>query len=449
MSCLSNPIKTLLRKAPKMRREDSILPDMSEVTTIILGGGEGKRLFPLTQSCCKPNISFGGRYRLIDVPISSAINSGCHKIFVITQFLSTALHRHIIKTYSHFGFDSSGIEILSPELKPGKKSWFEGTADAVRQNLDYFLEFPTEYFLILSGDQLYSMDFRKILQIAKSTNADLVLAAQPITKNDCQRMGVLQVNENQMITKFLEKPKDASDIEGMEFPKNLKNQFSKAHPQKSHLGSLGIYLFKKEALLKLLVNDHREDFGMHLLPSIIAHGNSAAYLFDGYWEDIGTIESFYTANMKLTYQNPEFNFYDETKPVYTSHSNLAASKILASQINNCMICNGSLIEKSKISHSILGPRTVIRKGCVIKDTYIIGNDFYQRPALTKELTELLDIGKNCTITKTIIDVNVRIGENVTLVNKDNLLHYDGENIYIRNGVIIVPRNTTIPDGFTL
>ncbi len=449
MELMSNPIKTLLSKRPLIKEGDAVLPDMSEVTTIILGGGEGKRLFPLTQTCCKPNVSFGGRYKLIDVPISNAINSGCHKIFVITQFLSTALHRHINKTYSHFGFDSCGIEILSPELKPGKKSWFEGTADAVRQNLEHLLEYPTEYFLILSGDQLYTMDFRKMLQLAKSTNADLIIAAQLITKKDCPRLGVLQVDNQQMITRFVEKPQDEQLIDEMQIPNLLKNRFSKKHPQHNHLGSMGIYLFKKEALIKLLLGDARADFGMHLLPSIISQGNSAALLFNGYWEDIGTIESFYNANIKLTYPNPEFNFYDEIKPIYTSHSNVSPSKISGGQINNCIICEGSIIEKSKISHSILGQRTVIRKGCTVTDSYLMGNDYYKHTVLPIEHTELLEIGKNSVIQKAIIDKNVRIGENVSLINKVGLRNFDGNNIYIRDGIIIVPRNATIPNGFTL
>lgn len=442
-------MKTLSRKGPILRQEDLTLPGMSEVTTIILGGGEGNRLFPLTQSCCKPNVSFGGRYRLIDVPISNAINSGCHKIFVITQFLSTSLHRHIIKTYGHFGFDSYGIEILSPELRPSKKSWFEGTADAVRQNIEYFLEHPFEYFLILSGDQLYTMDFRKILQLAKSTNADLVLAAQMITESECKRMGTLQIDQRQMITHFIEKPQDPSVIKKMQLPQDLKQQFSELNQRRNYLGSMGIYLFKKQFLLNLLASDPGKDFGMDLLPKCILKGNSAAYLFDGYWEDVGTIDSYYHANIKLTEPRPVFNCYDEMKPIYTAHTNIPAAKVSESAINNCIICEGSLIDKSKITHSILGPRSVIRAGCNITDSYLMGNDSYQHISPLNAHTEELEIGENTVISKSIIEKNVRIGKNVSLINKKNIAHLDAENIYIRNGIIIVPHSVTIPDGFKL
>lgn len=449
MTTTTNPIEVLMRKATLKARKASILPDMGRVATIILAGGEGKRLFPLTQKCCKPAINFGGRYRLIDVPISNAINSDCQKIFVVTQFLSTSLHRHIMRGYSHYGFDVKGIEILSPEQKPGKSTWFEGTADAVRQNIDHLLEASADYFLILSGDQLYTIDFRKMLQVALTTKVDLVVASLPISETDCKRMGVLKTDDNGIITDFLEKPKDRSHLSGMEISSILKAKLLRNGNSNNYLGSMGIYLFKKEALLSLLEEDKREDFGMHLLPTIIAKGNTATYLFDGYWEDIGTIESFYQANMGLTAALPAFNCYDETRPIFTSHSHLAAPKISASRIDHSIICEGSIINGCEINGSIIGPRTVLRPGCRIENSYLMGNDYYQRPTATEALPELLQVGKDCIISKTIVDKNVRIGDGVQLINKKKLSHYDGEGIYIRDGIIVVPNGASIPDGFIL
>lgn len=444
-TALPTPTKIALRGMAH-----SAQPDMNRVATIILGGGKGTRLFPLTQSRCKPAISFGGRYRLIDVPISNSINSGCHKIFIITQFLSSSLHQHIFQTYRHDVFSSGFLELLPAEQRYSEHKWFAGTADAIRQNLDYFIETPVDYFLILSGDQLYKMDFRPMLQFAREKNADLVVASLPVSKTDAKRMGVMKVDSNSFITDFLEKPQDENLLEQMQaLPETFETFDIPYSDQRPLLGSMGIYLFKREALIKLLEKDPREDFGKHLIPTKVGMGSAAAYLHDGYWEDIGTVASFYNANMALTHQQPAFNWYEETWPVFSTRYNLPGPKIQNTHVVDSIICEGSLIEAEEVSRCVLGPRSVIKKGCKIRDSYTLGNDFYKPPIQTGRLPDELHIGENCVIHKAIIDKHVYIGDNVQLVNKNNLDHYNGEDVYIRDGIIVVPRGASLRKGFVL
>lgn len=430
------------RESPRSRQSDSI--DMNRVASIILGGGQGTRLFPLTVTRCKPAISFGGRYRLIDVPISNSINSGCQKIFIVTQFLSSSLHQHIFKTYHRDTFSSGFIELLPAEQRAYDSGWFQGTADAVRQNIDYFIETPVDYFLILSGDQLYNMDFRKMLQFARKSNADMVVAAIPINEQDTKRMGVLKIDENSFIREFIEKPQEASLIEEFQLPDHASRDKGR-----HYLGSMGIYLFKRDVLLDLLSHDPREDFGKHLIPTQVERGSSAAYVHDGYWEDIGTIDSFFQANMALTRKNSSFNCYDEANPIFSLRYNLPGPKISDTKITNVIICEGAIVDALEVSDSILGPRTMVKKGTIIRNSYIMGNDYYTPPIRTARLPEKLSIGEHCLLDRVIVDKHVFIGNNVELTNKQNLNHYDGDNVYIRDGIIIVPRGVSLPDGFKL
>jgi len=424
--------------------------DMGKVATIILGGGEGTRLFPLTTTRCKPAISFGGKYRLIDIPLSNSINSKCLKIFVITQFLSTSLHQHINKTYRPGNYNTGFIELLSVEQKPKIKNWFLGTADAVRQNLEYFVDIPVDYFLILSGDQLYNMDFQGMVRFAKETNADLVIATLPVKEENAKRMGLLKIDESHAIVDFTEKPKEKKILNSFKLENFLSEDFNLDNINEPHyLGSMGIYLFKREALLNLLEIDLREDFGKHLIPTQVKNGKTYAYVYNGYWEDIGTILSYYQANIALTRPNPELKFYDENNPIFTTHQNLPGPKILNSKIEYSLISDGSYIEADLISNSILGARTVVRSGTIIKDSYIIGNDYYVSPIAKGKDAKTFEIGKNCTISRAIIDKHVHIGNNVQLINKENLMNYNSDDIYIREGIIIVTRGTSIPDGFIL
>lgn len=415
--------------------------DMNRVAAIILGGGQGTRLFPLTQSRCKPAICFGGRYRLIDVPISNAINSGCHKLFVITQFLSSSLHQHIFQTYRYDIFSSGFLELLPAEQKPKHQEWFQGTADAVRQNIDYFIETPVDYFLILSGDQLYNMDYQEMMRVAKQTDADLTIAALPVDKPNAKRMGLLNIDADNCVVDFCEKPQQEELLQSM--------RCEICPEERPYLGSMGIYLFKREALLRLLEQDLREDFGKHLIPTKVADGSVAAYIFQGYWEDIGTIESFYNANIALTEPDPLFDCYEEQRPIFSRRYNLPGPKIYDTFVKNAIICEGCVVKGAEVSRSILGPRVVVKKGTVIRDAYLMGNEFYKPPIRSGRLPDELSIGENCLIQKAVLDKHVQIGNGVQLINKNKLSHYNSEDVYIRDGIIVVPRGASLPDGFIL
>jgi glucose-1-phosphate adenylyltransferase len=424
---------------------------MHSVASIILGGGEGTRLHPLTLSRCKPAINFGGKYRLIDVPISNSIHSECYKIYVLTQFLSSSLHHHIFQTYMQGGRSAGMIEILTAEQKPSQKMWYQGTADAVRQNIDYLLESPVEYFLILSGDQLYNINFQDMFLFAKETNADVVVASLPVNAQDATRMGILKVNESNLITEFYEKPKEQAILDRLRSPRQVIQRAGVSpDTQRDYLGSMGIYLFKRKAMADILARDPREDFGKHLIPKMVLEGRASAFLYDGYWEDIGTIDSYYNANMALTELKPSFGFHNESRPIYTSRFDLPPAKFFDTHMKQTILCEGALIEADEITHSIIGPRTVVHKGAIIRDSYLMGNDYYVSPVLDNQsLPSEPCIGEDCIITKAIIDKNVCIGKGVQLINKQKLTHFDGDHIFIRDGIIIASRGAVIPDGFIL
>ena len=439
------------KKTKRDKASNSFSVDMRLVASVILGGGEGTRLHPLTLTRCKPAINFGGKYRLIDVPISNSIHADCGKIFVLTQFLSSSLHHHIFQTYMQGGRASNLIEILTAEQKPSHRSWFQGTADAVRQNLDYLLESPFEYFLILSGDQLYNINFQEMLIFAKSIDADVVVAALPVNAQDATRMGILKVNEENLITQFHEKPQAKALLQKLRSSCETTEHLGVSASSKRHfLGSMGIYLFKRKALVDLLKRDQREDFGKHLIPSLVEKERVVAFLYDGYWEDIGTIETYYHANLALTYPQPQFSFYNELRPIFTNRYDLPPTKITNAEIQQAIVCEGVIAECDEVTHSILGPRAVIHKGSIIRNSYIMGNDYYESTIRAHHrLPFQPHIGENCILDRTIVDKNVKIGKNVQLINKKNLTHFDSENIFIRDGIIIVTRGATIPDGFIL
>ncbi len=438
------------RSSQVVETSDSQSVDMRQVASLILSGGEGTRLHPLTLARCKPAINFGGKYRLIDVPISNSLHAGCKKVFLLTQFLSSSLHQHVFQTYMQ-GPGAGSIEILTAEQKPSKKNWFQGTADAVRQNIDYLLESPFEYFLILSGDQLYNIDFQEMVHFAKKNDSDVVVATIPVNTQDAKRMGILKVDEQNSITSFYEKPQDNDLLQQLRSPSNILEKAGVAPAgERVYLGSMGIYLFKRKALVDLLSEDIREDFGKHLIPTKVASGKISAYLYTGYWEDIGTIETFYQANLALTETNPVFNFHNEARPIYTYRYDLPPAKFTTCQIQKSILCEGSIIEADEITHSLLGPRTVIGSGAIIRDSYLMGNDYYVSPVNDHcKLPSEPQIGENCIIKKAIIDKNVRIGKGVQLINKQHLTRYESELVFIRDGIIVVPRGSVLPDGFIL
>lgn len=448
-----NLITTQTVDQVELQSAGAMLPqpvDMRRIATVILGGGQGTRLAPLTNARCKPAVPIAGKYCLIDIPISNALNSGCQQIFILTQFLSSSLHKHVMRTYRPGTFSRGFIELLPAELGPVNRSWFQGTADAVRQNMPNLMETSADYFLILSGDQLYNMNFQAMLQCALETHADLVVGALPVIESDAKRMGLLKLNEDRFITEFCEKPQDRNVLSRMKMPEfTIKQLGDDFDTRRQYLGSMGIYLFKRQALFDLLQHDPREDFGKHLIPTKVAQGSVAAFLHQGYWEDIGTIASFFDANIALTADKPLFNCHDENNPIFSEPLHLPPPKIINTQISNAMICDGALIEADAITSSIIGPRSVLKPGVVISNSYLMGNDFYKPAKQVAHLPSTLQIGENTIIDRAIIDKHVCIGRGVRLINRDKLKQYSSEHIHIRDGIIIVTSGASIPDNFVL
>lgn len=410
---------------------------VDRVAAVILAGGQGTRLFPLTQYRCKPAVGFGGRYRLIDIPLSNSLNSKIARLFVISQYFASNLHQHILATYHLDMTQTGGIELLCPEENSQKKVWFEGTADAVRQNMDHLLKSSADYFLILSGDQLYNIDFREMIRFAKEKDADLVIASLEVGEPEAKRMGLLKMSGASEVTDFIEKPKEKEVLAKFK----LKNG--------KYLGSMGIYVFKRNALIALL-QESGVDFGHHLLPIQVQRGKTFAYVYDGYWVDIGTVASLYEANMALLEQTNCLDTYDEANPIYTQPQNVPSPIIKETLIKNSIISQGSVIEAKEIVHSVIGIRSKIKKGTRIYNSVVMGNHFY-RPPLHQHppLPDEFSIGENCLIEKAIIDEHTKIGNRVQLVNKNKLQKYDGNGVYIRDGIIIVTTGTELPDGFSL
>jgi len=420
----------------------------SNVLGVIMGGGEGKRLFPLTKERAKPAVPIAGKYRLVDIPISNCINSNIRHIYILTQFNSASLHRHIHQSYAFDRFSRGFVEILAAQQTTGGGStWYQGTADAVRQNLRYFLEENYEYIVILSGDQLYRMDFRKVLQQHVESYADVTIAAIPVTRGEASSLGILQVNEEKRIVRFVEKPRDEDLLSELKLQDPLLSHLKITSSDDHYLASMGIYVFNREILRKLLDNDHT-DFGKHIIPDAIGRYRVSAYLFQGYWEDVGTIRSFFEANLALCSFKPSFNFFDRNAPVYTHARFLPSSKLVESYVRNALIADGSVILRSRIENAVIGVRSFIGTDCVLRDTILMGCDFYET---THEMLEEdamgiphMSIGPGSKIERTIIDKNVHIGEGVVITDKSGSPDFDGPNYYIRDGIVIIPKNAVIP-----
>ncbi|MCB1116721.1 MAG: glucose-1-phosphate adenylyltransferase, partial [Chlamydiia bacterium] len=408
---------------------------------------QGTRLFPLTQHRCKPAVNFGGRYRLVDVPISNSLNSNMNHIYVISQYFSSALNQHIKETFPLDHFQGGSLNLLCPEERPDGKVWYEGTADAVRKNLEELTKLPIDYFLILSGDQLYNMDLEAMVQFAYEKDADLTIAALPVGESVASRFGLLNIDNEANIIDFIEKPKDPEVLKKFEIPEDFveTHDVHCANPP-CFLASMGIYVFKKEVLINLLKENNGEDFGKHIIPDQLKRGKGAAFLYQGYWEDIGTISSYFEANLSLTTNDLGLDLYNEVLPIYAHNHYLPGARLTDTFIKDSIICDGAIIEGKEVNHTIVGVRTVIKKGTTIKDSILLGNKTYSN---VNDATSHYTIGENCQIEKTIIDLNVTLGNNVKLINKDNLKTYDGDGIYIRDGIIIVTSGTTLPDNFSL
>ena len=423
-----------------------------DVATIIMAGGQGKRLFPLTLNHCKPAVPFGGRYRLIDIPISNSIHADLRKIFVLGQYLTAELEHHLRQSFSFDWFFPGSLDFLTPEERPnGEKVWFEGTADSVRKCMPTLEKCSAEYFLILSGDQLYSMNFRKFISFAKEKEAGLTIATIPVKMQDASRLGLMKINEDNLITDFLEKPQDVSLLPPFELPRKFRKHWNgEQNLELKYLASMGIYLFKREVLFSLLKGDDREDFGKHLIPKEIKNKNSYGYIYEGYWEDIGTVASFYEANLALTNGESGLNTYDDTKPIFTRASFLSGPKISGTVVNHSIICEGSMIEAKEISDCVIGMRSFIKKGSILRKTITLGSQFYF-PVVheDRQPCQSFYVGEDCHIEKAILDEHVHIGNKVKLINEKKLSTYDGEGIFIRDGIIIVTAGTVIPDNFVL
>lgn len=422
---------------------------MANVVTIILAGGQGKRLYPLTKKRSKPAVPIAGRFRLIDIPISNCIHSGLRKIFILTQYSSESLHRHIFLTYRFDSFTKDFVTILSAQQTPESPDWYQGTADAVRQNLS-FVKAEGDLVLVLSGDHLYRMDYRKFNDFHMENKADISIAVYPVYSNQVPDLGVMKVNEQGQIVDFLEKPKDPSQIENMKAPEQMFRQFGIDPAGRTHLASMGVYLFNWEVLKELLENSAYEDFGKEVIPGSITQKHVFAYFFDGYWEDIGTIRSFFNVHMDLTQPLPRFNFYDEQKPIFSHARFLPGSKILSSEVQNSILCEGSIINKSKIIHSIIGIRSRIGNNALIEHSVLMGADFFEsneeiETNLQKGIPGI-GIGDDCVIRNAIIDKNARIGKDVRLVNEKSISEDTQKDCMIRDSIIVVPKNAIIPDG---
>ncbi len=415
---------------------------------VIMGGGRGSRLFPLTYLRSKPAVPLAGKYRLVDIPISNCINSEIRQMYVLTQFNSESLNRHVTGAYKFDQFGTNFVHILAAQQTPSDDGWYQGTADAVRQNLSYFLERPYQYFLILSGDQLYRMDFRQMMSDHLATEADLTIATTPVRREAARAFGLMETDSENRITRFVEKPGSDDDLlDELLMPGDLLEKYKLHRDEERFQASMGIYLFNRQTLIEALDND-LEDFGKHVIPHAIESGKVFSHVFQGYWEDIGTIGSFYEANLELTKLVPSYNFFDSHNPIYTRARFLPASKINNAHIEEALISDGCIISNATIQRSIIGIRSVIETGCHITDSVIMGSDYYHEKKVDENgeiLESPIRIGEHCRITRAIIDKNSRIGNHVH-IDPGGREDQEAEYCYIRDGIAVIPKGTVIPDG---
>jgi glucose-1-phosphate adenylyltransferase len=411
------------------------MPAMSDILAVILAGGRGSRLYPLNKLRSKPAVPIAGKYRLIDIPISNCINSGIFRMDVITQYNSHSLHRHINQTYNFDAFHLGFVEILAAEQTPESASWYQGTADAIRKQLFQIRSARVKYILVLSGDHLYRMDFTPMAEFHWDHNADITIATQPVAREEVSGLGILKRNTDLRITDFVEKPED---------PAIQDKLVSQTNSQRPFLASMGIYLFNTQVLIDLVTdNPDFDDFGHEIIPSAIKNYSVYGYDFDGYWRDIGTIRSFYETNLELTTPNPPFNFYDSEHPIYTHARFLPGSTVEDSSLKDVLLAEGCRIQKSRISHSVIGVRSVIATGSVIEDSVIMGADYYssEMPGLPA-----LGIGSNCHIEGAIIDKNARLGADVVIHPFPRGSELTGDNWVVQDGIVVIPKNGIIPSG---
>ena len=428
---------------------------MKRVLAIILGGGAGTRLYPLTKMRAKPAVPLAGKYRLIDIPISNCINSDITKMYVMTQFNSASLNRHLIQSFNlSNSFGGGFVEVLAAQQTPDSPSWFQGTADAVRKYQWLFQEWDVDEYLILSGDQLYRMDYKLFIEHHRNTGANLTVAALPVDANQAEAFGLMRTDGEGNIQEFREKPKGDS-LKQMAVDTSRFGLSPESARERPYLASMGIYVFSRETLFDLLdQNPDHKDFGKEVIPQSLSRGDKLqSYVFDDYWEDIGTIGAFYEANLALTQQPaPPFSFYDEKFPIYTRPRYLPPSKCVDAQITNSIVGEGSILKSCSVHHCVLGIRSRLESDVVLQDTLVMGADFFESSEERSLLRERggipLGVGQGTTVKKAILDKNARIGSNVTIVNKDHVEEADRSDLgfYIRNGIVVVVKNATIQDG---
>jgi glucose-1-phosphate adenylyltransferase len=421
-----------------------------QVIAVILGGGAGTRLYPLTASRSKPAVPIAGKYRLVDIPISNCINSGITRMFVLTQFNSASLNKHIKNTYHFSIFSAAFVDILAAEQTPDNPSWYQGTADAVRQSLRHINQHECEYVLILSGDQLYQMDFQKMLANHKETGADISIATIPVAAREASDFGILKSDDNNLITSFIEKPK--KDL----LPDWSSDTGPEMHAQgRDYLASMGIYIFNRKLLNDLLLDEYKDctDFGKEILPKSLENYKVASYQYDGYWTDIGHIYSFFEANLALTQDIPPFNLFDNSNAVYTRARMLPPAKVSGTTLEKAIISEGCIINASRIEHSVIGIRSRIGYGTTIVSSYLMGTDYYET---IEEMTHAqerglptLGIGDRCYIKNAIIDKNCRIGNDVRINGSDHLENTDHSLYTIKDGIVVVKKGAILPDGFVI
>jgi glucose-1-phosphate adenylyltransferase len=413
------------------------MPSLENILAIILGGGVGRRLYPLTKQRSKPAVPIAGKYRLIDVPISNCINSAIHHIAVLTQYNSVSLHRHITQTYRFDAFHRGWVQILAAEQTPRSSDWYLGTADAVRKQLFEIKATRAENVLILSGDHIYRMDYAEMAHFHWDHQADITVAVQPVAASEASRLGLLKRDEDGRISAFVEKPRD---------PDVLAQFVSRDDPERPYLGSMGIYLFNTSVLIDLLENTPYDDFGSQIIPNALSTHSIFGYTFDGYWEDIGTIRSFYETNLRLAQPNPPFNFYDPIRPIYTNKRFLPGSVIDGATLNDVLLAEGCQIGKAKISNCVIGLRSQIAGSASLKNTIMMGADYYDDPGKPPPGGIPLGVARDCSIDGAILDKNVRSGEGVVIKPFPRGVDRDEGSWVVQDGIVAIPKSTILHPG---
>ena len=419
-----------------------------KIISVIMGGGRGTRLYPLTKLRCKPAVPLGGKHRLVDIPISNCLNSDVNQIYLLSQFNTASLHHHIQSAYKFDSFGGGFVDILSAEQTETGGNWYQGTADALRQNLMHFGAQEDDLFLILSGDQLYRMDFREIVRHHNETGSEVTIASTPVSTMLAPDFGLMRIEDDYSIAEFVEKPQEESIIQSLTLSKKLMHDLGKSNDSEYCLASMGIYLFRAGCLINALESEKTsDDFGKEIIPSLLGEVKMSSYIFEGYWEDIGTVRAFFEANLKLTDPVPPFNFFDEKNPIFGRHAYLPASKLVSCQIENIIVAEGCILNRVKAKRCVIGERSKIGHDTELENVVIMGGDAYGDGTQDSSSTPPIGIGSNCVIRNTIIDKNARIGDNVNIdpLNKNH--NYAKGGIVVKDGIAVVVKNTTIPDNF--